>query len=103
MRKPGLKSRATCLRIRIDANKITKHIESIATTPKTLLLNKYADKAEIVSETKDAIATVGRFAIEYEHQLGPKFSHSAISNIKSYRKEQLASGAYNRDLNRPDA
>ena len=43
-----------------------------------------------------------RFAIEYEQQLGPKFSPSAIANVHSYRQEQLASGAYNRDLNQPD-
>jgi len=44
-----------------------------------------------------------RFAMEYQQQLGPKFSHSAISNFNSYRQEQLASGAYNRDLNQPNA
>lgn len=42
-----------------------------------------------------------RFAIEYGEQLGPKYSHSAIANIKTYRKEQLERGAYNRDLNSP--
>jgi len=42
-----------------------------------------------------------RFAIKYGEQLGPKFAHSAINDVGAYRKQQLESGAYNRDRNKP--
>jgi len=82
----------------IENNKDTEKMISVAITLAALF--RVPIQHLLWTDLSYLPAVKDRFAIEFEPQLGPIFAGSAISNIGTYREEQLGRGVYNRDQNR---